>query len=113
MHEVSLMQQTLQIACAQARAINADRIHTLRMRIGPLAGVVREALEFAFEALKPGTPAAEARLEIEAAPLVCYCRHCAATFERDSIDYVCPGCDGVDVDIHGGTEMELTTMEVS
>ena len=53
------MQTTLDTAVRQARAAGATRIHTLRLRVGRLSGVVTDALEFAFEALRPGTPAVD------------------------------------------------------
>ena len=40
----------------------------IRLRIGALSGVVPEALEFAFEALRPGTLAEKAELAIESVP---------------------------------------------
>ncbi len=62
MHELSLMTNLLDAAVATA-ARRPDC--SLRMRVGPLSGVVLDALRFAFEALAPGTPAEDARLDIE------------------------------------------------
>ncbi len=57
MHELSIMQSALSLALDQARQAGAARVHTIRLRIGALSGVVPDALEFAFEALTPGTMA--------------------------------------------------------
>ena len=65
MHELSIMQSALSLALDQARQAGASRVHTIRLRIGALSGVVPDALEFAFEALVPGTLAEGAKLAVE------------------------------------------------
>jgi Zn finger protein HypA/HybF involved in hydrogenase expression len=62
----------------------------VKLRIGRLSGVVPEALQFAFDALKTDSPAAEAELEIEAVPAVCWCPGCAAEFETADLTYRMP-----------------------
>ena len=52
MHEVGIMQSTLALAEQQARRSGASHIHSLRLRIGRLSGVVRDSLEYAFEVLR-------------------------------------------------------------
>ncbi len=112
MHEVGLMERTLDLACAQARTQGAPRILVLHLRVGPLSGVVPEALAFAFEALAPDTLAAGARLEIEHAPVKCYCSRCDAESALEGMDFACPRCGQADVEIRQGTELELTAIEI-
>ena len=57
MHELSIMQSALNQALREARRAGAARVHQIRLRIGVLSGVVPDALQFAFEALTPGTAA--------------------------------------------------------
>ena len=73
MHELSIMQSALSLALDQARQAGGSRVHTIRLRIGALSGVVPDALEFAFEALAPGTPAEGAKLAIEHVPARFWC----------------------------------------
>ena len=49
MHEVSLLENTLELALDYARQQNATQIHHLTLRVGQLSGVIPEALQFAFE----------------------------------------------------------------
>ena len=42
-----------------------QRVTTVRLRIGRLAGVVRDAFEFSFELASAGTPLEGASLEID------------------------------------------------
>lgn len=49
MHEVSLMQTTLDLAFNHAAQQGAQQIHWIKLRVGELSGVVPEALTLAFE----------------------------------------------------------------
>ncbi len=113
MHELSLMENVLEIAFEKAREQDAEKIHVIKMRAGVLSGAVPEALEFAFESLAPGTPAEGARLEIERPGVRCYCTQCHREYDASPYDYVCPTCGGLEMEIRGGTELELVSLEVS
>jgi hydrogenase nickel incorporation protein HypA/HybF len=113
MHEFSIMQSTLETAARETRAAGATRIHRVKLRIGKLSGVVPEALQFAFDALKTDSPAAEAELEIEAVPAVCWCAGCAAEFETADLTYECPRCHQPSGELRRGAEMELAALEIS
>ena len=107
------MQTTLDTAVRQTRAAGGTRIHIVRLRVGRLSGVVTEALEFAFEALRPGTPAANARLEIETVPAAMWCALCRTEFESPEFLCECPTCGSVSGELRRGREMELVSMEIS
>lgn len=113
MHELSLMQDTLILAVQHARQAGGTRIHRLMMRIGPLSGVVPEALEFAFEVVARETMAEGARLEIERVPIVCHCAACAREFEAADMLCECPECHQPSSEIRRGREMHLMSVEVS
>jgi len=111
MHEASIMQNVFDFAVAQLQRESATRIVRLRLRIGALSGVVPEALAFAFEAMKSGTPAAQAEMEIERVPARLACRHCAREFEPQSYPADCPGCGNWAVDVRYGQELDLVLVE--
>jgi hydrogenase nickel incorporation protein HypA/HybF len=113
MHEFALMQSTLDCALKQAAAAGAGEIHELRLRVGRLSGVVPEALSFAFEALRPGTLAAGARLEIESVTAAMWCEACQREFESPEFLCECPGCGTISRQLRRGREMELVSMEIS
>lgn len=113
MHELSLMQDTVILAVQHARQAGGTRIHRLMMRIGPLSGVVPEALEFAFEVVARGTMAEGARLEIERVPILCHCAACAREFEAADMLCECPECHQPSSEIRRGREMHLMSVEVS
>lgn len=109
MHELSLMTNLLADATAAA---DGAAICALRVRVGPLSGVVVDALRFAFEALAPGTPAAGARLDLEETAPVFHCRRCGADYATPVGDYHCPACGATDGELRGGDELELISIEV-
>ena len=113
MHEVGIMQNAILMAEEQARETGAARIHTLRLRVGTMSGVVPEALEFAFEVVRQGTLAESAHLEIERVEPACWCARCAAEFPCPDYDYTCPRCHELSNELRRGTEMQLTSIEVS
>ena len=87
-------------------------ICALHVRVGPLSGVVVDALRFAFEALAPGTPAADARLDLEETVPAFRCRRCGADYAAPVGDYRCPACGAADGELRGGHELELVSIEV-
>ena len=113
MHEVSIMQNTLDLAIAQAKRNNARKIELVSMNIGALSGVIPEALEFAFDVLVRGTIAANAQLEIKTIPVVCYCQNCDRNFQPEAYIYQCPNCQQLSSKIISGKEIELTSLELS
>ena len=113
MHEVGLMESALAIALQRAGEEGAQRVHRLTMRIGPLSGVVPEALEFAFDVLTRGTIAEGATLEVEHVPMVCSCSSCHLEFQPDDLFCECPQCHESRVKVQQGRELELASLEVS
>jgi hydrogenase nickel incorporation protein HypA/HybF len=112
MHEFSIMESALSMASEQARQAGATRVHLLRLRVGALSGAVPEALQFAFEALSPGTLMEGAELGIEEVPAKFYCRNCSAEFTADRMYSECPNCQQASGEIRAGRELELASMEI-
>ncbi len=109
MHELSLMSNLLEHAVAAA---DGAPICAMRVRVGPLSGVVIDALRFAFEALAPGTPAEGARLDIEETAPLLHCPRCGADYATPVGFYECPSCGAADGELRGGNELELASIEV-
>jgi hydrogenase nickel incorporation protein HypA/HybF len=113
MHEVGLMQNALELAFEHARRVGASRIHRLCLRVGELSGVVPEALELAFAAAAPGTPAAGAELFVECVDVICRCDQCGQEFQPEDFVYLCSNCGAINSTVLQGRELELTSLEVS
>ena len=106
------MQSALSLALEQARQAGAIRIHEIRLRIGALSGVVPDALEFAFEALVPGTAAEGARLAVDHVPARFWCATCKREFEAQDLFSDCPDCHTPSGELRAGREMEVASLEI-
>jgi hydrogenase nickel incorporation protein HypA/HybF len=111
-HELSVAQGLLGIIEQEARPYPGARVTRVLVRIGKLSAVVPDALRFAFEAITPGGIAEGASLEIEEVPLRIRCRQCAEEFIMEDPFMICPRCEGLDVEMVSGRELEITSMEL-
>ena len=109
MHEFGIMETLLRDAAAAAQG---EPVRRLKVRVGPLSGVVVDALRFAFEALSPGTLAEGARLEVAETRPEFRCPDCGILYETPVGEYRCPECGSAAGELVAGNEMELESIEV-
>ena len=112
MHEMSIAQSVLDIAFGEMEKNASAGIRKIKISIGEFSGVVKEALEFAFDVLKPGTPAARADVEIEVVPMTAECASCGAVECRvNDLNLLCPKCGQI-VLITAGREMKVDYLDL-
>ena len=112
MHEAGIAASILEICEARAREHGALAIQAIGVTLGELSGVVPEALEFAFEALKAETLARTAELRVERVPLDARCQKCGWAGRPDGdLCLLCPACDGA-LQILSGREMQVNYVEL-
>ena len=112
MHEATIAQNVIEIAEGVARQRGSANVRKIKLRIGEFRGVVGEALEFAFQALKKGTLAANAKLEVETIRLRVECRNCAGVeVAMNDFNLLCPEC-GELLNITAGREMQVEYVEL-
>ena len=106
------MESALDAIGRQAAINGATRVSRIVLRIGRLSSVDLDALRFAFDALAPGTPAADAILEIESVPARAHCAHCDTDFAADAgFILSCPRCRAFSSDIRTGRELDIARLE--
>ncbi|HJL15581.1 MAG TPA: hydrogenase maturation nickel metallochaperone HypA [Sandaracinaceae bacterium LLY-WYZ-13_1] len=86
-------------------------MRVVRVDVGRLAAVLPDALRFAFELAREGTPAEGASLEIREIPGEARCRACGATLSLDRPYGTC-ACGGTDLEWLAGEELLIREMEV-
>ncbi|MGV9253166.1 hydrogenase maturation nickel metallochaperone HypA [Streptomyces sp. NPDC003697] len=112
MHELSIATAIVEQAGEFARRDGAGAVTAVTVRVGELAGVVPDALHFAFEVARDGTALAGARLEIEHVPARAYCDGCAEEFAVGMPPlFWCPRCDRACAELRSGRELEITAIE--
>ena len=114
MHELSIAQSLLEIASRQCLDNGFSIIESINIKVGRASGILPEALSFAFEAIKAGSIADKASLNIEEVPLTGLCSDCNAVFTTGE-EYIlcCPSCSGSAFKITAGRELDIVDMEVS
>jgi hydrogenase nickel incorporation protein HypA/HybF len=112
MHEFGIMQSVLDSVEEAARKANATRISNISLVIGDMTEVVNDALDFAFEALSPGTLAEGASLNITNVKPRSRCAACGAEFEHDRYHWGCPQCDSLATELIAGREMHIDSIEI-
>ena len=112
MHELSIALSVLDIVKSAAADAGLSRVDTVRLRIGRATGVLPEALHFAFDCSKAGTPAAGAALEIEEVPIGGHCGTCGRDFiSPEPYVLACPLCGGGAFRITTGDELAVLDLE--
>ncbi|MEW2250926.1 hydrogenase maturation nickel metallochaperone HypA [Streptomyces sp. NPDC014776] len=112
MHELSIATAIVEQAGQIARADGADGVVSVTVRVGELAGVVPDALHFAFEVARDGTALAAARLVVEQVPAHAWCGECAEEFAVGMPPFFwCPRCDRPSRELRRGRELEITGVE--
>jgi len=115
MHETALALSILDIVVEKCREVGGQRVDSVRLRIGKAAGVMPEALQFAFDASKSDTVAEKAQLVIEPVPISGVCSECKKDFTMDNAGFVfaCPLCGSQFIEMKSGREMEIVDMEIN
>jgi len=112
MHEASLAGGVLQLVDDTAAREHFARVTVLRLEVGALAGVELRALQFALEAIAPGTRLEGARFEFDEPPGQAWCMGCASTTPLARRGDACRHCGDYRVQPTGGMEFRLTEMRV-
>ncbi len=112
MHELSLLEDVLQILEQNAESQGYRRVKRIWLEIGQLSCVEPEALRFAFDAVMKDTLADRAVLEIVEQPGQGECAGCHRTVPVESLYAACPRCGHFDVRITEGMAMRVKQLEV-
>jgi hydrogenase nickel incorporation protein HypA/HybF len=113
MHEMSVAQNIIDIVIQHLPNDNAHRVRNVNVKIGKMAGIVPESLEFSFQVIASDTPGMrDAVLNMHFVPLIIHCRNCHTESELDEPFFICPACNGTQVNILSGTELQVTDIEV-
>src|SRR5271156_5332767 len=92
MHELSIAMSIVEMAQEEAerRSVRIDAVH---LDLGPLSGVVADALLFSYEIACSGTRLEGSRLVIKEVPIEVYCPACRAQRILPSMQwFCCPEC---------------------
>lgn len=113
MHEISIAASIVDLAQEEASS-RGVRVLAVHLKLGPLAGVVREALLGSFDIAAAGTALERARLVITETPVVVFCPHCQGPRTPVSTQYMrCRDCGAPTPKVLEGAELQVTALEVT
>ena len=103
----------IEMAGEEAARHGSDRVTALHLKLGPLSGVVKDALMFSYEIASQGTRLENSRLVIEEVPVIVYCPNCAVERIIESIQrFCCPVCGALTPQVIQGNELLVTALEL-
>lgn len=112
MHELSIARSLVRVTQEAAEDAGAIKVTALYLRLGPLAGVVMESLEFAYDFATAGTLLEGSKLVIEPVAVEVICDACG---ERgapvDTRRLRCRACDEPTPNIVHGRELVVRAID--
>jgi hydrogenase nickel incorporation protein HypA/HybF len=113
MHEFSICQSILQQVTEIAGARPGERVSSILLRIGPLAGVEPSQLTAAFTLLAAGTACDCATIEIKPIPVQVECQLCGAVSAARANRLLCGACGTWRVVLISGDEMQIESIALA
>jgi hydrogenase nickel incorporation protein HypA/HybF len=112
MHELSIAMSIVEMVQEEAQARDL-RIKAVHLKLGAIAGVVKEALLSSYGIVCDGTPLEGSQLLIEDVPLEVFCPICNQNRTAVSVQWLaCPECGAATSSVVHGKELEVTALEV-
>jgi hydrogenase nickel incorporation protein HypA/HybF len=113
MHELSIAMSIVELAEEESVRHGGVRITAVHLRLGALAGVVKDALLNSYEMACENTPLAGSRLVIQEVPGVIHCGQCNTNITAAALEWFrCPRCGSPGSGIVQGKELEVVSLEV-
>ncbi len=112
MHELSIALSIVEMAEEEAQR-RGVQINAVYVKLGALAGVVKEALLSSYDMASEGTPLQGSRLILEEVPVVVLCPTCQAQRTLGSVQwFCCSECGTPTCEVIQGKELEVTALEI-
>jgi hydrogenase nickel incorporation protein HypA/HybF len=113
MHEAGIATNLIEAVQQRLQTVPGARVTAIHVRIGELAGVSTDALDFAFECLSASTPLAGAKLVFDLVPLMVACDACGQTTPVEDLVFRCGLCGSERTRVASGRELEVRTLELA
>jgi len=112
MHELAITKSMLDLVLEQAEKAGAKEVEKINLVIGEMTGVVGRCVQFYFDFLSKGTAAEGAALAFKVIPTTAKCLSCHKDFKLGEFDWTCPHCRSNNIEIVGGKELFVESIEV-
>ena len=112
MHEMAVTRSMLDLVLAEAAKSGGARVKAINIVLGEMSGVVDRCVQFYFDYMSKDTPAEGAALNFRKVANQARCRQCGNTFSPRDIFWSCNICHSMEIEITGGNELYLESIEV-
>ena len=112
MHELGIAEEILALVRRYVSDSDAALVRTVRVRVGELAGVLPDSLEFCFSAVVAGTPWQAATLVIEPVPARARCEACGEVCRTGRPGAGCPECGAPRLTMVSGHELQVASVDL-
>ena len=113
MHELSIVTSVVESVTESLANYPGARILEVRLRVGALASVVEDSLQFCYGIAIEGTPLAGSKLVVNTVPVTVHCESCGQEGALASLQHFhCPHCDAPAMDVRSGRELEIESIEI-
>jgi hydrogenase nickel incorporation protein HypA/HybF len=111
MHEFSVTRSILELCLQEAGRNGLSRVRRINVTLGRFTGFSARAIRFYFRQIEKGTACAGARLVFDEIPIRVKCPACGR--EREIVEpvLVCPDCGSDRLEITGGREFYVRSIE--
>ena len=112
MHEMSISMDTVNLVVKSAQTQGFKKVTAVWLDIGRLSCIEPETIEFCYEMAARGTIAEHSVLHINRGPGEAYCFECEQNVELAQRGHACPQCDGFQLKVIQGDELQVKEIEV-
>ena len=113
MHELSIALGIIDAATEESQRQGDVSVIAVHLKLGPLSGVVKEALLSAYELAREGSALENAELIIKDVPIVVFCSSCNIETTLASMqDFSCRECGRPTGEVVSGRELEIVALEI-
>lgn len=112
MHEYSIVQALMEQVETLAQENESSEVTKVVVKIGVMSGVEVHLLEIAFNTFKEKTVCDGAEFIINIQPLTVLCQECHVQSECEQMQYCCPKCSSLNVQVVDGEDMFLMSVEM-
>jgi hydrogenase nickel incorporation protein HypA/HybF len=112
MHELSITESVLEIACKHAKKAHATAVTDIYLVIGRLSSIVDESVQFYWDFISKGTLCEQAKLHFRREPASLICLTCQNEYELTDELTPCPECGSAQVRVISGDQFNLESIEI-
>ncbi|MDY6868443.1 MAG: hydrogenase maturation nickel metallochaperone HypA [Chloroflexota bacterium] len=112
MHELSVTESVLEIACKHAEKAQAEKVTDIFLEIGRLSSIIDDSVQFYWDLISKDTLCENAKLHFKRVPAKLVCTECGQEYMLEDELMPCPNCGSAKIKVLSGDEFNLNSIEI-